>query len=651
MIAKTVFPMFKSFLHDIRGNYALATIVVAVPLIGALALAVDYSQMSRERQLTLNALDAAGIATARRLIEGAKENELHSYARDFFNANLGGLDPSRARLSLVLPSNKAGGGETLKVSATLDYDPLFFDAFQSLRGETPGAWSFSASSEVKLKNTIEVALVLDNSGSMDEKGSGSGKTRMDLLKEAAKQLVDTLSAQSAMMKQLEKPVQFGLVPFAGSVNVGATNASEGWMDKDGISPIHHENFKWTAFPGSNKKVEKVGSAYFKKGSDWGSEENQKVTRFTLFDELKRVIETRFVKTGRECERWNFRRTSCQEWQDVGYDEPIYGSFASWQGCVEARPHPYNINDAPASTSVPATLFVPMFAPDETDQKDSSSRPANNNWWIDGTNSSSAVNRQEYTPKYFTPAPEGTAALGLNEGPNASCSTKPITPLIDVSKAAGVTTVKAAIDAMEALGATNVPEGMAWGWRVLSSIPPFTGGRPAKEKGNDKVVIVLTDGANTYYTPESVVANNYSGSGYTKGGNDLANNEATYSAYGYAKKYNGANSRLFQGTSSTVSKSDFSNANYSEAMNDHFEKLCTNAKAEGVIVMTVALDLNSKVIAEKAQINALSACASESKFRKDSSGKAAKLFWNATGSRLAEDFKRIADELSNLRIVS
>ena len=51
--------------------------------------------------------------------------------------------------------------------------------------------------------------------------------------------------------------------------------------------------------------------------------------------------------------------------------------------------------------------------------------------------------------------------------------------------------------MAPTGNTNVPEGMAWGWRTVSSNEPFTEGRPNSEKGNDKVVIVLTDGANTY----------------------------------------------------------------------------------------------------------------------------------------------------------
>ena len=55
---------------------------------------------------------------------------------------------------------------------------------------------FAAQSEIRLKNTIELALVLDNSGSMATIGTGSGKMRIDLLQGAAKQLVDTLSAQA-----------------------------------------------------------------------------------------------------------------------------------------------------------------------------------------------------------------------------------------------------------------------------------------------------------------------------------------------------------------------------------------------------------------------------------------------------------------------
>jgi hypothetical protein len=193
--------------------------------------------------------------------------------------------------------------------------------------------------------------------------------------------------------------------------------------------------------------------------------------------------------------------------------------------------------------------------------------------------------------------------------------------------------------------------MAWGWRVVSSGEPFTQGRPETERGNDKVVIVLTDGANTYYTPDSVSAYKYSGTYWSYGGNDLAGSKSLYSSYGYLNPFNKAYSygRLFLGT--TVSKSDFSNSNYTSAMSQKMAALCQNAKDSHVILMTVSLDLNANDKTEKAQMDALKTCSSDSRFRLDPvTGQPAKLYWNATGASLSDDFKAIADELSNLRIV-
>src|SRR5690606_26048363 len=124
---------------------------------------------------------------------------------------------------------------------------------------------------------------------------------------------------------------------------------------------------------------------------------------------------------------------------------------------------------------PDTLFVPMFAPDETDTT-SNNRTAYNNWWGDVLTSGTAANRQKYMPKYFT-IYERDALDQYNGGPNLSCTTTPITPLADVTKSSGAKTIKDAIDAMVANGGTNVTEGIAWGWRVVSGAEPFTEGRP------------------------------------------------------------------------------------------------------------------------------------------------------------------------------
>ncbi len=354
-----------------------------------------------------------------------------------------------------------------------------------------------------------------------------------------------------------------------------------------------------------------------------------VTRFTLFKEMKYDTDSKQTK-----------KADCHV-----------------EGGVE-QDSPYDVTDEPPTSSKPATLFVPMFAPDQV-------AGAYNNWflyksgktsyyWSDVLSTSyTAAQRQAYMPKYFDiasigyVAPYGTQPAGQDVGPNASCTTQAITPLTDVTATAGMDKIKTAIDAMQPLGGTNVVSGLAWGWRVVSSALPFSEGRPESEKGNDKVVIVLTDGANTYYTPSYL--------GY----NDDAGNKSIYADLGFVVPFANAYQygRLFLNTSSNGKKSGsgaYDNDNYTNAMNEQMAKLCQNAKDANVLVMTVSLDIDPSKISNKsdkaaaqAQIDGLKACASDSRYRKDPTdpSKPAKLYWNATGADLSDKFKEIADELS------
>ena len=285
--------MIRKFLKDKRGNYALLTVAAMVPIMGAVALAVDYAEVLRQREAVRNALDAAGIATARRSLEGATDDQLRAYALDFFNANLGGINPSNAPLTVTLPNNSYGGG-TLELQATLKYEPYFLPVAAALIGKSSDDvnLSFVVKSGIRLKNTLEVALVLDNSGSMSDKGSGTGQKRIDLLKAASKQLVDTLAAQAAQMKQIDKPVQFGLVPFSASVNVAPDNDDEPWMDTTGLSPVHHENFDWSKMTIGECRVplaivmpSSSGGIWRKRGAGWGEPADQPLTRFSLYQDI------------------------------------------------------------------------------------------------------------------------------------------------------------------------------------------------------------------------------------------------------------------------------------------------------------------------------------------------------------------------------
>ncbi|MBK8455987.1 MAG: pilus assembly protein [Phyllobacteriaceae bacterium] len=654
--------MLKSFRKDTSGNYALATALVVVPLLGGVGMAVDYSTLIREKSEVQNALDSACVATGRRVIDGATDDQLKAYAKDFFESNLRTVDKEDATLIVTLPNSDSGGG-ILTLAATFNYKPQIMPVFNEMMNNVGVATNFDLpiDCDLRLKNTSEIALVLDNSGSMNNTGGGSSKKRITLLKDAAKYLVAELARQSAKIKQVDKPVQFSVVPFSASVNIGPNNASKDWMDGFGKSPVHHENFDWSkmtsanAAANGNRWVEKVDGVWYKRGEGWGETEDQPATRFSLYADMQYYTSREFVETGQEyiCTRYRSNGT-CRSgyWQDTGYYvQSNPASFATWQGCVEERPYPYNVNDAAPSDGNPATLYVPMFAPDEpgnlwTDADgdgdndlDSGDWGYDNSWWADYKSGNSGENtglkRQQDMQKYFKIKPYGSNNPSSGDGPNFACTTPPITPLTDVTTTAGMNTIVAAIDAMAPTSMTNVPDGMAWGWRTVSSGEPFTEGRVETEKGNDKVLIVLTDGLNTYTDLD---------------GTDAAGNKSAYASYGYTgvDYYGTSDPRLYLGTDSNVSKTTFSASNYTKAMNQHMDTLCINAKAAGIKVFTVGLDLNA--YSDAAAITSLKACASESKFRKNADGSYKKLFWNTTGSDLLDVFKTIADELSNLRIV-
>ncbi|MER8568059.1 pilus assembly protein [Mesorhizobium sp. M0924] len=629
--------MIRRFLNDRRGNYALMTVITMVPLMGALALAIDYTDLLRQKQNMLNALDAAGIATAQQIVTGATDTAVKAYAKDFFEANLGRVKAANTVLTVTLPNNNAGGG-TLKLCAELTYHPYFLPAAAMMIGRTAADVTTSACSEIRLKNTLEVSLVLDNSGSMSINGSGTGQPRIDLLKKAATELVNTMALQAAQMKQVTKPVQFSLVPFSASVNVGAPIPPAPlptWLDTTGISPIHHQNFDWstmTAAANATKWIEKVGSVYYQRGTGWGTDKDKEMTRFTLYQDMMATTCTKKNSNG-----------TCKT--------SVVAKYEAWKGCVEARPYPYNDDDTSPTTGTPATMFVPMFAPDEagnfwtdTTRTSTSTWGYANNWWIDYSDTLTVAKRQADMRKYFLTKPWDAAAAAADDGPNSACTTAAITPLQDITTTDGKKILTDAINAMAPTGNTNVPEGLAWGWRTVSSNEPFTQGRPNTERGNDKVVIVLTDGANTYSIgPSNDMTSNY------------AKNGSTYAAYGYTgpnfpKPVEPA-TRLFVNT--TVAKTTYTATNYTAALDEQMQTLCANAKNSNILLMTVSLDLVSSKPAEKTAIDALKKCSSDSRFRKDPTdpSKPAKLYWNATGATLSQSFKEIADELSNLRIVS
>lgn len=585
-----------------------------VPIFVALAVAIDIGESERHRQATQDALDAAAHATARQIVDGASDAEARQFAQDFFEANLSSGSRASATIQVFLPGEQSEG---LVLEADVIYVPYFLPLTLALsdNSSTSSTVHLQVRSEVQLSNTIEVALVLDNSGSMADRGVNSQEDRIDLLKEAAISLVESMAGRTNGVLQTDKPVQVAVVPFAASVNVGPQYEGAPWMDNYGRSIHHFENLSfWGMTTWPDRRIESSGDVKYKRGSGWGAEENTPFSRFSLFRDIKAYKQ----------------------------DGSVYSPY-SWAGCVEARRWPHNVEDTEPWSGNTETYFMPLFAPDEpgnywvdTDRdgnvdSDEMEYDYKNSYlqdWYDSNNWNDFRFRMKDLRKYFVIQPY-EADRSDYYGPNYRCDTDPLTPLTDISVRSGFETVKDAIEAMEPGGDTNVPEGIAWGWRLLSAREPFTEGRPSTEPNNIKIIVVLTDGSSNYDEAP---------------GDDPANLKSKYGAHGYTGiKVGGPITRILRGTS--LSREAHGAENYKEALSQHLDQVCSNAKEDKIMIVTVALDIEN----DDEAVEDLENCASDSPWRKNADGSPEKLFFNTRGGDLFDVFEEIGIELKNLRL--
>jgi Flp pilus assembly protein TadG len=201
------------FLKDRRASVAPMLALSAIPILGAVSAAVDYSRANLARTAMQSALDATALILSKDA-QTMPQGELDSKATAIFLANFnqaGVVDP---KVKPVL-SSPAQGSFLLSLEGSAKVNATFTRIF--------------GHNEIDLKATSEVlwgikklnlAMALDVTGSM----ASSGK--MTALKEAAHNLINTL-------KQAESTpgdVKISIVPFAVDVNVGPDNVDKSWID-------------------------------------------------------------------------------------------------------------------------------------------------------------------------------------------------------------------------------------------------------------------------------------------------------------------------------------------------------------------------------------------------------------------------------------
>ena len=710
----------KKFLKNTSGSILPTFAVMTVPVFIIIGAAIDYTSYSQMRSEVHAALDAAALAATRELNgivypddvdtpeeqKAYVEQQLETFTTNYMRANVDAVIPDSAfqiDITYIAPvGNEAPG---LDLRADITYDTIFgFPGDSDIEILSIDKITEELQSLVVLGNrTVEIALVLDNSGSM-------GGTRISTLRTEATKLVNTIHDAPGNSTRTDEPVRFSVVPFSGMVNVGPANANASWMDVNGWSPSHHENLNWNWFiPTANDDYPDddaalsgltrgpVGNGYQINGR-W-------MTRFDVFDMLNRGAGS--------------------------------GTTVAWAGCVEMRPYPHNILDTVVDNSLSQTalrnmntgdfadvaavpahnangndhgglaaLFTPTFAPDEPDE---SYRDANvnggsrtfddddyrNNYLDDFvdeegntftlsttkannllganngdlfTGSRDQIFRTNWLFKYQnhrTRDDDGDTNEGYskssntNYGPNGGCTTDPITPLTATKQ-----TTLDAITGLDARGTTNIQQGLTWGWRTLSPGEPFTEGRAKDAENNLKFIVALTDGNNFYSTDGDSTPNRsaYGAWGYAREQNKLLNpitGDDSHNRWLDGLKssdladtiYSG---RTFGGGSNQFDNTPESNNDFENIMNAHTAQACENIKNDGVSIYAIAFEVpNSGGVRDL-----LEACAGSGRIlvaegtpdeRYSDITPTGQFYHDVDGNELDDAFASIASEIAALRL--
>lgn len=480
------------------GAIAVIFALLLVPLLAFATAAIEYGRMTMERTRIQVSADAVSLALAPRAF-GKGEAEILAEANKMLNS----LYPNDRFKAVKTPTDPVVSADGAEI--TLQVEGPFTPVFKFLH--FPTAPLARTAKAVIDKTQHEIALVIDNSGSMSSSAGGDSKMRS--AQRAAIKLIDAMMTSGLSASR----TKFSVVPFTLGVKIGSQYRNESWMDRYGASPVHYE---------PNFETPPAGSG-------------GRATRFDLLD--------------------------------------AFGG--GWAGCVETRPGAWATNDAAPTTGVPASLFVPMAAPDEPGDsgksEDESRGWTYSNSYLDDnpspqcnrdrTGSADFVRAQKKLCKYDTDRSLDTSE---GRGPNYNCKGQALSRLTS-----NTTSLRNSINAMTADGNTNLLEGFTWGWRTLSPNLPFADGRAYDAKDNRKIIVLLTDGMNVWNA-----ATNH--------------NRSIYSPMGFY-----ANARL--GTPAPT------NATEARAQMDAKTlEACNNAKASpnNVIIYTVGFSVSSDPIDSK-----------------------------------------------------
>ena len=436
-----------------EGGVAMMFALALPPICMMGVCGVDIHRASTVRAQLQDALDAAALSAARS--NETTDAGIRAVGMRALRANLAAFPDVTLREAASYTDFDLNADGSVVAKAEVDVEALVADMFLG------DMMTVGVDSTVFRSNyRVEVALVIDNTGSM---GSGG---KLEAAQEAAANLVERL-AEAAERSVEEEAVRISLVPFSMTVRVHEGFASR--SNRSGASALGWLS-RSTSHTGSTGET-----GLFSTGVD----------RFAILDTLR-------IGWG-----------GCIESRPYPYDVQDTAPTSGNQSTMFV---PYFSPDSPDEDDIPGDNTWQRYSYDNDYLNDWQSA-VSSSWRFDNNahRLETWSERLRHSSKYARNRLR--SGIGTNLGPNQGCGLEPVVRLTE-----DYDQVLESIWDMRATGNTNVPMGLMWGWHTLSPRAPFADGRPYGEERLQKIVILLTDGDNVNSTTNNPDNSNYSGVG-------------------------------------------------------------------------------------------------------------------------------------------
>ncbi len=568
--------LLRGFLAARGGNVAMMFGIALVPITIAAGAGLDYARGAVVRQQMSTALDAAALAVGS--TTGLTQATAEALARKYFEANYAG-DKSNGTPTVTIGSGGFNSSGSVKIDVSYNLPTTLL----KVMGKTSMPVTTSTT-VVWGQSKLWVALVLDNSGSM-RNGDSSG-TQMDALQNASKQLLTILQNASASAGD----VKVSIVPFDVTVNVGTSNVNASWIDwTDWEAPPKYPGTDYD-YAMDNQYSDNPNKVSFEA---WGpGDECPFVTTNSSgwWSSQSRKSPYGFLCTSGPSNNAGTVETIPSSGSYKGYICP--GIDSGDYGNSDHRDRYYN----GCYTSVANKNKKILVAQGSNATCDGFS---SSNCSCSGSGNGKKCRTQRWTHTWVknNRSTWGGCIMDRdkdndydisNTTPNTTAKGFPATNPEDClgttvsSLGYDWSALTNKIDAMSPNSATNQAIGMAHGWQTLTDSTPYSPG--AVPANTSRYIIILSDGLNT--------KNRWWGNGSSTGTSDT------------------------------------------DLIDDRMDKVCAAAKADGITVYSIFLNISSQGNSE-----ALEDCASDS----------TKYFALTSTDAVVTTFQQIGQSITNVRV--